>query len=50
MKDYTEKEKYILKEISEFCGLECGSNLNCSEDNCILYRIEQEITRSDKDV
>jgi len=30
----------ILNEISNFCN-ECSSRENCSEDECVLYRIEK---------
>lgn len=30
----------ILNEISNFCA-ECSSRENCSEDECVLYRIER---------
>ncbi len=33
----------ILKEITEFCK-ECASHECCSEEYCVLYRIEQIIT------
>ena len=36
-------EKKILNEITNYCGRECGNPNNCSEDECVLYRIEKII-------
>ncbi|MBP5407736.1 MAG: hypothetical protein J6Y42_01190 [Bacilli bacterium] len=33
----------ILNEISDFCNNECPSHSNCSEEDCVLYRIEKII-------
>lgn len=33
--------KDIMDEITSYCAYECGNVMNCSEDECVLYRIEQ---------
>ena len=38
-----EKEIKIMNEITDFCENECGNILNCAEEECILFRIEQII-------
>lgn len=40
---YSILEEKILKEISNFCENDCGLRNFCSEDNCILFRIEDII-------
>lgn len=44
---YTEQEKQILTEISEYCRNECCSCDNCPEDECVLFRIEKIITEGE---
>lgn len=31
----------VMTEISEFCAHECGNSNECSEEDCVLYRIER---------
>lgn len=31
----------IMTEITTFCSHECGNVHTCSEDDCVLYRIER---------
>lgn len=40
-------EDKILKEITQFCK-ECSSRECCSEDECVLFRIEQIIMKMTK--
>jgi hypothetical protein len=44
---YKYKDKYdrkILNEITSFCE-ECGSKDSCSEDECVLFRIEKIVNK-----
>lgn len=38
----------IMTEITEYCVHECGDCNNCSEDMCVLYRIENLIMANDE--
>lgn len=38
-KIYQQRDR-VLKQIANFCN-ECSSKDCCSEENCVLYRIEQ---------
>jgi hypothetical protein len=41
---YSKKEMEMLNEIHWFCQLQCCEGLNnCSEDECVLFRIEKII-------
>lgn len=40
---YTKKDIQVLDQISTFCENECSECNCCSEDNCVLYRIEKII-------
>ena len=46
--NYTVQQTRILDEITTFCGNECCSNDNCPEEECVLYRIEKNITKENK--
>ena len=39
--DLPEFHTKLMNEITEFCSHECGQSDNCSEHDCVLYRIEQ---------
>ena len=38
------KETKVLNTIHEYCANDCGWYNQCSEEDCVLYRIEQIIT------
>lgn len=40
-------EQKILNEITNFCN-ECSSKEQCSEEDCVLYRIEKLITKENE--
>lgn len=42
------KEDEILNEITTFCN-ECASKESCSEEECVLYRIEQIVLERGKE-
>lgn len=33
----------IMNEITTFCNNDCGHKESCSEDECVLYRIENKL-------
>lgn len=41
--DLSELNTEIMTEITKYCAHECSSNCNCSENECVLYRIERLI-------
>jgi len=45
MKPYTKKEKQILTLITNFCQNECSECQCCPEEECVLFNIEQVITK-----
>lgn len=36
-----ELSEKILNEVTLYCRDECGSNQECPEDECVLFRIER---------
>ena len=37
----------ILEEVHKFCGCVCKLGVNCAEDECTLYRIEQLLLKKE---
>ena len=33
--------KDIVKEVHHFCGKECDNQYSCTEEYCVLFRIEK---------
>jgi len=40
------KLRLVMNEITNFCENECGNKECCSEEVCILFRIEKIITNN----
>lgn len=46
MKRYTKQEEEILTQITDHCQNTCPNCLNCVEKDCVLFRIEEIITKA----